>query len=231
MKKDNIPGFPGYFVSKHGRIYSRIKLVRIKGKRGCTRIYSEDWIKLKPTLKKCSRGIYRTSSKLQVSLYKPNDKKVYTFKIHKLVAMIYVPNPYNYPYVLHRDDNGSHNDYTNLVWGNAKMNVDMMISNHLKRGKDLIKSSTNKIKMVNTKGKDNPMYGSIRLRSKYFKPSEILNEYLSPSHGLSKNKHLYKKIRTIHKNPKVYLSYLNYCINHNHDDWLHKRFKYTSSKP
>lgn len=26
MKKDNIPGFPGYYISKRGRVFSRIEL-------------------------------------------------------------------------------------------------------------------------------------------------------------------------------------------------------------
>lgn len=26
MKKDNIPGFPGYYISKRGRVFSKIEL-------------------------------------------------------------------------------------------------------------------------------------------------------------------------------------------------------------
>lgn len=32
-KHDNIPGFPGYYVSKRGRVFSRIQILPAKGKK------------------------------------------------------------------------------------------------------------------------------------------------------------------------------------------------------
>lgn len=89
MKTDNVPGFPGYYISKRGRVFSRVEFAYDTGNRGCRRIYTESWHEIKPHLKK--------TGKYQISLYKPNDRKVYTFRLHKLVAKLYVPNPNNLP--------------------------------------------------------------------------------------------------------------------------------------
>ena len=60
-----------------------------------------------------NRGIY-----LRVMLCKK------TWKIHRLVALHYVPNPdkERYPMVDHIDRNTLNNHYTNLRWVNASMN-------------------------------------------------------------------------------------------------------------
>lgn len=39
-----------------------------------------------------------------------------TFKIHRLVAMIYLPNPENLPEVNHKDENKTNNCVSNLEW-------------------------------------------------------------------------------------------------------------------
>lgn len=69
MKKDNIPGFPGYYISKRGRVFSRIELKPQGNLKGSKRTYSSKWHELNPYKKK--------TGKLQVSLYKPNDKNKY----------------------------------------------------------------------------------------------------------------------------------------------------------
>ena len=48
----------------------------------------------------------------QISLSKNNKKK--TFKIHKLVADAFIPNPFNLPDVNHRDENKQNNCASNL---------------------------------------------------------------------------------------------------------------------
>lgn len=207
MKKyDNIPGFPGYFVSKHGRVYSRI-LPRGRSK---NRVYSNTWRKLKPYLRK-------SNHKFQVSLY-DCEGNLKTIQVHKLVAKIYVPNPHNYPCVCHKDDIGTHNDYTNLVWGTVKDNVRMMIENHKLRGLPL--KSFENFKRLDTRGKNNGMYGSIRISSrlgfslkdiytwyKRFKKGEPIKNIVKDYPG-SNHKMIKRKINLIDSDPKKYLSYL-----------------------
>ena len=48
------------------------------------------------------------------------------FGVHKLVAMAYIPNPNNYPIVMHKDNRRTHNVVSNLMWGTPKMNIEQM---------------------------------------------------------------------------------------------------------
>lgn len=47
--------------------------------------------------------------------------------VSRLVAIHFIPNPNNYPIVMHKDDNPKNNHYTNLMWGTQQMNIDDMI--------------------------------------------------------------------------------------------------------
>lgn len=207
MKTDNVPGFPGYYISKRGRVFSRIKFAYDTGNRGCRRIYTKSsWHEIKPYLKK--------TGKYQVSLYKPNNRRVYTFRLHKLVAKLYIPNPNNLPFVCHLDDVGTNNHYKNLQWGTPKDNAQMREQNHKLRG----------IKRVMPKGymsgKSNPMYGSIRIgNASIYSPKDILNWYKTYEEGKSLSeihnkfdvpyKIVSRKIKLINSNKDKYLTYLN----------------------
>lgn len=91
-KYDNIPGFPGYYISKRGGLWSNRK--------------NGQWKKLKPHLNKMwnryqctlrdSRGIRKLC------------------KISRLVATVYLPNPENLPIVMHLDNNPANDYYRNL---------------------------------------------------------------------------------------------------------------------
>lgn len=105
--KDNIPGFPGYHVTKNGDVYS----MKCKsGKR-------PEAFKLKPRLN--GNGYYR------IGLYKDGIK--YERRLNRLVAMVYIPNPDNLPCVCHKDNNRTNNRVENLYWGTYKENTQQCI--------------------------------------------------------------------------------------------------------
>jgi len=52
-----------------------------------------------------------------------NQGKVKTMKLHRLVALHYIPNPHNYPEVDHIDRDKSNNDISNLRWADRYMNT------------------------------------------------------------------------------------------------------------
>lgn len=79
-------------------LYQVSNLGRVKGlKRGGI---------IKPQLS--HRGYYR------VGLYK--NRKYHAATVHRLVAIAFVPNPYNLPEVNHKDENKTNNRADNLEW-------------------------------------------------------------------------------------------------------------------
>lgn len=85
-----IPGFPDYLVSTWGRV-KRISTGKI----------------LKPQV--------HDKGYLRVDLVDMYGSRVH-MKVHRLVAMVYVGNPFNKPHVNHIDGNKKNNSYTNLEW-------------------------------------------------------------------------------------------------------------------
>ncbi len=45
------------------------------------------------------------------------------FSVHRLVAINFIPNPDNYPVVMHLDNNKSNNNITNLKWWTQSQNI------------------------------------------------------------------------------------------------------------
>lgn len=66
---------------------------------------------LKPKL---NQGYY------EVSLIVGNNRK--WFKVHRLVAEAFIPNPNNYPQINHKDEIKTNNRVDNLEWCDAKYN-------------------------------------------------------------------------------------------------------------
>ena len=46
-----------------------------------------------------------------------------TCRVHRVVAEVFVPNPNNYPIVMHKDNNKKNNRPENLMWGTVSMNT------------------------------------------------------------------------------------------------------------
>lgn len=71
------------------------------------------------------------NSKIQKNIKSNKDKQGYlrikihgiTYKVHRLVALVFIPNPYNFPCVNHKDENKSNNHLDNLEWCNHSYNA------------------------------------------------------------------------------------------------------------
>lgn len=68
-------------------------------------------------------------SRSVVKLIKQGAKR--DFKVHRLVAEAFIPNPYKYKVVNHKDGNPLNNKVDNLEWCTQKMNVNHAINNEL----------------------------------------------------------------------------------------------------
>ena len=116
----DIKGYEGlYQVSNLGRIKS---LYGWNGHR-----YLEREKILKPTSKYDKRVSY---PRAVIKLIKGKDKKDY--KVHRLVAQAFIPNPQNKPQVNHIDGNPLNNRIENLEWCTDRENKIHAIENNLR---------------------------------------------------------------------------------------------------
>lgn len=49
--------------------------------------------------------------------------KCKTWQVHRLVALVFIPNPNNYPVINHKDENPSNNTVWNLEWCTQEYNI------------------------------------------------------------------------------------------------------------
>jgi len=90
-----IKGYEGlYEVSNTGRIKSHLELCRVKNK--------------------LLKGFKMEKGYIRVSLSK--NKIFKTYSIHRLVAIVFIPNIENKPDINHIDNNPSNNNINNLEW-------------------------------------------------------------------------------------------------------------------
>lgn len=133
---DNIPGYPGYHISKRGRIYSRWD-VNGKG------ILNKRYHLKQPHLNKKGRYI--------IGLSQPGLGTT-KWLVHRLVALVYLPNPEGLPYVCHKGNVPTNNSVNNLYWGTQKDNM----SQASKEGR-----------MIQAKGKDSVHYKGTEIQRSY----------------------------------------------------------------
>lgn len=117
--KLSIPDFPDYYITDDGVVWShKYKLPRK--------------LKLNP-----GKNGYIT-----VSLQK--GPKKHFLLVHRLVGLVFIPNPLNLPFVCHSDDNRSNNRKANLFWGTRQDNMDDMKT----KGRQCNGSKTNTAKLT-----------------------------------------------------------------------------------
>ena len=112
-----IKGFENYFIDENGNIYDRNK-----------KIMKSKWVD--------NTGYY------QIVLRK--DNKRHHIRIHRLVALQFLPNPDNLPQVNHKDGNKLNNNVDNLEWVDNKTNTQHGYDNgcyHTKKRRISIKAT------------------------------------------------------------------------------------------
>lgn len=149
-------GYPDYEVSTLGRV----KSLNYR-KTGKKKILKQDKI----------RGGY-----LRVTLC--NNKKYKHFRVHKLVALAYISNPYNLPQINHKDENKENNKVENLEFCSARYNVNYGTRNErlskTKKGKP--KTEEHKQKISQTK-KGKPNYKQRKPILQYTKDNIFIREW------------------------------------------------------
>lgn len=130
-----INGYEDYFITKDGRIYNK-KGQELKGK----------WVD--------NTGYY------QIILRK--NKKEKHVRIHRLVALTFIPNPDNLPQVNHIDGNKLNNNVENLEWCTNSENTQHGYDSNLYHSK----RRSIKIKATHKVTKKEFIFPSIRACSK-----------------------------------------------------------------
>lgn len=105
-----VPNFNFYEVSNTGKVRSIVRLVN--SRRG-------NFVKKQKVLKPSDDQ----KGYLQVVLYKSDGKTTKSYKVHKLVALVFVPNPLNKETVNHIDGIKANNFSSNLEWNTRSENT------------------------------------------------------------------------------------------------------------
>lgn len=106
----NIVGFENFYeVSNLGRVRGKNRIRKSKGT-------SLSFVMGKILTQKTDKDGYK-----EVALCK--DGKMYSRRVHRLVASAFIPNPNNYPIINHIDENPSNNCVSNLEWCSKSYNT------------------------------------------------------------------------------------------------------------
>ena len=133
----DIPSYEGYYqVSNLGNFRSLPRTIRYKSTG--TRVYPA-----KNLLTETTKDNYQ-----RITLMKEGVKK--RFQAHRLVALIFIPNPENKPCINHKDGNKSNNCIDNLEWCSYSENTLHAIRTGLINTELHHPSNAKKIKCVET---------------------------------------------------------------------------------
>lgn len=121
-------GYPNYLISNLGKVYMLNKL----GSRGLIRLSNP----IEMTYR-ISKGYRR------VGLYGNNHKQK-NFKVSRLVAESFIPNPNHLSLVMHLDNNKLNDKFNNLKWGTYKENSEQMVKENRQNSPTMERNSAYK---------------------------------------------------------------------------------------
>lgn len=119
--RENIPGIPNYYVSKVGKVYRKDRYYNTTSGTYFSKRNGK-WKKLNIQIFKSRNGLYKYH-RVHVCTHTENGVINKLIKVSRLVALAYIPNPNNKPYVCHKDNNPLNNRVSNLYWGTQKENI------------------------------------------------------------------------------------------------------------
>lgn len=149
-----IQDYPNYLIYENGEVYTK--------RRACVKGGF-----LKQQL--CKKGYYK------IGLWKDSKRKL--CNVHRLLAIHYIPNPENKPFVDHIDRNRQNNSLDNLRWATAQENCDNKDYN------DYGVRNTNKLGIKNIHYCNTKKYYKFKIarnkivHAKYFKTLDEAIEY------------------------------------------------------
>lgn len=95
------------------------------------------------------------------------------FKLHRLVAQAFIPNPDNLPFVNHKDENPKNNMVDNLEWCDNKYNINYGTTQERRISTKIEKGQCDR-EMCNLRKKDKKEYHRIQTQRWRRKKSEDL---------------------------------------------------------